>query len=112
MPVVSTYAIGSIAQIPPGEGRTFDIEGRKIAVFHTRAGQVYAVDAVCPHRGGPLADGLVGGDTVICPLHGWKFDLRSGETANGSCAVRAFAVTVAADGEIAIALGEQAEIGL
>ncbi|KAB8142259.1 nitrite reductase small subunit NirD [Chloroflexia bacterium SDU3-3] len=112
MSIPQVHTIGSIAQIPAGEGRTFDLDGRKIAVFHTRSGQVYAVDAVCPHRGGPLADGLVGGETVICPLHGWKFDLRTGETANGSCAVRAFSVSLAADGEISILIDESAEVGV
>ena len=66
-----------ISEIPPGEGRNFSAFGEEVAVFHTRAGQVYAVQASCPHRGGPLADGLVGGTTLICPLHSWKFDLAA-----------------------------------
>ncbi len=47
-----------LSEIPPGEGRSFVAGGEKIAVFCTRGGKVYAVQAECPHRGGPLADGL------------------------------------------------------
>jgi nitrite reductase (NADH) small subunit len=61
-----------------------------MAIFHLRSGEVFATQAVCPHRGGPLADGLVGAGTVICPLHSWKFDLKSGEPLLGSCPIRIF----------------------
>jgi nitrite reductase (NADH) small subunit len=71
--------------IPPGEGRAFDVHGQRIAVFLTRAGDVYAVQAECPHKGGPLADGLVGGVAVICPLHQRKFDLATGASLSGDC---------------------------
>ena len=56
-------------------------DGRDVAVFRCRSGEVYATEAECPHRGGPLADGLVGSHSVICPLHGFVFDLRTGEAA-------------------------------
>ena len=49
------------------------------------SGNVFATSAECPHRGGPLADGLVGGDTVICPMHGFAFDLRTGEAVGREC---------------------------
>jgi nitrite reductase (NADH) small subunit len=57
-----------------------------------------AVDNRCPHRGGPLCDGIVAGHTVVCPLHAWKVDLKSGEirrpaAAAASC-VRAYATRV------------------
>ena len=61
------------------------VDGRDIAVFRCRSGEVYATEAECPHRGGPLADGLVGGHSVICPLHGFVFDLRTGEAAGQEC---------------------------
>ena len=66
------HRIGRLAEIPPGEGRTYEVAGRRVAVFRTRAGQVFATQAECPHRNGPLADGLVGGSTVVCPLHDWR----------------------------------------
>ena len=52
--------IGPLSSIPPGEGRSYLVGGEKIAVFCIRSGGVFAVQAECPHRGGPLADGLVG----------------------------------------------------
>jgi nitrite reductase (NADH) small subunit len=67
--------------IPVREGRCVEIASRQIAIFHTREGFV-AVENRCPHRGGPLADGIVNGATVVCPLHAWQFDLRSGVSTN------------------------------
>lgn len=86
--------LGSVDNIPPGEGRVFAVEGEKIAVFRTRGGEVYAVQAECPHRGGPLADGLLGGSTLICPLHGWKFDLKTGQALFGDCGLKTYSVSV------------------
>ena len=93
-------AIGQLSEIPPGEGRTFTAFGEKVAVFHTRAGQVFAVRAECPHRGGPLADGLLGGTTLICPLHAWKFDLATGEALMGDCGLKTFPVHVDGTGQV------------
>ena len=59
-----------------------------------RGGTVYAVQAACPHKGGPLADGLVGGTTLICPLHSWKFDLATGQALFGDCGIRTFPVRI------------------
>jgi nitrite reductase (NADH) small subunit len=84
--------LGPVSNIPPGEGRVYSVNGEKIAVFHTRGGAVYATQAECPHRGGPLADGLVGGTTLICPLHAWKFDLTTGQALFGDCGVKTFHV--------------------
>lgn len=81
-----------LVAIPLGEGREFEIAGERIAVFRTRNGRIFAVQAQCPHKGGPLADGLVGGSTLICPLHAWKFDLVSGEALNGDCGLKTYPV--------------------
>ncbi len=70
--------LGTVEQIPTGEGRTFRVGDVEIAVFHTAEGDVYATQALCPHRQGPLADGLLGGTTLMCPLHDRTFDLKSG----------------------------------
>jgi len=82
--------IGPLAAIPAGEGRTFEVNGERVAVFHNRAGGVFASQAECPHKGGPLADGLLGGTTLICPLHSWKFDLSSGEALVGTCGLKVY----------------------
>ncbi|MDQ6676245.1 MAG: Rieske 2Fe-2S domain-containing protein [Acidobacteriota bacterium] len=84
--------LGPLCAIPPGEGRTFEIAGDRIAVFHTRAGQIYAVQADCPHKGGPLSDGLTGGAVVVCPLHSWKFDLSTGAAVFGDCGLKTYPV--------------------
>ena len=55
-----------------------------MAVFRPRDGGLYALRALCPHRGGPLADGLVDGSVVICPLHHHQFRLASGECVSGA----------------------------
>ncbi len=94
--------IGPLSAIPPGEGRSFVADGEKIAVFCTRGGKVFAVQAECPHRGGPLADGLLGGTTLICPLHGWKFDLTTGNPLMGDCAIKTFPVRVDETGQIVV----------
>jgi nitrite reductase (NADH) small subunit len=74
--------LGPVDRIPPGEGRAFVVEDRVIAVFRQRDGAVYAADNACPHQAGPLAEGIIGACQVICPMHGWKFDLASGACLN------------------------------
>jgi nitrite reductase (NADH) small subunit len=94
--------LGPISSIPPGEGRNFASHGERIAVFRTRAGGVFAVQAECPHRGGPLADGLVDGTSVICPLHSWRFNLATGEALFGGCCVKTYPVRVDETDEIVL----------
>ena len=97
--------VAPLSAIPPGEGRTFEVAGERIAVFHTRTGEVFATQAKCPHKGGPLADGLVGGRTLICPLHTWKFDLTTGETILGSCPVKTYPARLDGENRIIVTLG-------
>ena len=94
--------IGPLSLIPIGEGRRFDVRGTAVAVFHTRAGRVFATQADCPHLGGPLADGLVGGSTLICPLHERAFDLVTGAGSGQSCALRTYPVRITQDGTIGL----------
>jgi nitrite reductase (NADH) small subunit len=93
--------IGEVVQIPRGEGRTFETAGRRIAVFHTHSGKVFATQAECPHLHGPLADGLTGGTSVICPLHERSYDLETGQGLNGECtSLRVYPVALSDDGKI------------
>lgn len=99
---MSGAEIGSLDEIPVGEGRTFTVGGDQIAVFRLRDGSLRAVDAVCPHRGGPLADGLADDQVVVCPLHNHTFDLCTGaETGGADLSVRSYPVA-AVDGAIFI----------
>ena len=69
--------ITAIENVPPREGRSVRVEDREIAVFNL-GDRFVAIDNQCPHRGGPLCDGIVSGTTVVCPLHGWKISLETG----------------------------------
>ena len=80
-----TYDLGPVDQIPPGEGRRINVGHIPVAVFRTRSGDVYATQALCPHRAGPLADGITGGGELHCPLHSYKFDLETGEPIGNEC---------------------------
>ena len=80
------YDLGPIDRIPQGEGQTFVVAGREVAVFRARgADTVYATQARCPHKAGLLADGIVGDGKVICPLHSYKFDLATGTSLGNVC---------------------------
>ncbi len=103
-PLAGRFDLGPLEQIPLGEGRNFEVAGRRIAVFRTRDGRVFATQAECPHRGGPLADGLVGGGTLMCPLHEWRFDLTTGATTNGACPIAVYAVGVDQAGRLSLEL--------
>ena len=96
--------VAPLQAIPPGEGRTFEIAGERLAIFHTRTGEVFATQAECPHKSGPLADGLVGGTTLICPLHTWKFDLRTGESTLGSCGLKTYPARLDDEGRVLVTL--------
>ena len=67
--------IGAAVDVPLLEGRSVDAGGRRIAVFRLPDGWA-AIDAACPHRGGPLQDGIVADWCVTCPLHNRRYDLR------------------------------------
>lgn len=75
--------VGHVDEIPVGEGRTYAVDGEQIAVYRMRDGSLRALGAVCPHRGGPLADGLTDDDVVVCPLHGLGYDLTTGAVVGG-----------------------------
>ena len=98
-------AIGHLSQIPPGEGRTFAVGAQRIAVFHSRDGAVFATQADCPHRGGPLADGLTDGHSVVCPLHDRVYNLRSGAAVAGECDIRVYPARCDDNGTIHVVSG-------
>jgi nitrite reductase/ring-hydroxylating ferredoxin subunit len=94
--------LGRLSDIPPGEGRAYLVDGAPIAVFHLRDGSVRAVSAVCPHAGGPLADGLTDLRHVVCPLHQHTFDLSTGCATTGPFAVPVYQVSVDAEGHVVV----------
>jgi nitrite reductase (NADH) small subunit len=98
------HDICALADIPPGEGRLFEVAGTQVAVFHMRDGLVYATQAECPHRAGPLADGLIGGTTLICPLHERSYDLTTGKGVGNDDCLAVYPARVADGGRVMLSL--------
>ncbi|WP_205391483.1 nitrite reductase small subunit NirD [Xanthomonas hydrangeae] len=89
----------ALQELPALGARVLDIDGiPTIALFRTASDQVFALRDRCPHKGGPLSQGIVAGDTVTCPLHGWAIALQSGQACapDVGCAPR-YPVKVEAD---------------
>ena len=97
------YRLGPVDDIPRGEGRAYALDGEQVALFRLRDGTLRAVSAVCPPRGGPIADGQIDDHVVICPLHLTAFDLPTGECRTAAFALRTFPVTVD-DGVLVVTL--------
>lgn len=70
--------IGALADIPAQGARVVKTAAGCVAVFRTADDRVFALDDRCPHKGGPLSEGIVHGTQVTCPLHNWVFDLSTG----------------------------------
>ena len=77
--------VGRLTEIPVRGARTIKMSAKEglgseeIAVFRTAANRVYALVNRCPHKHGPLSQGIVHGDAVACPLHNWRISLSTGE---------------------------------
>jgi nitrite reductase (NADH) small subunit len=106
--VRSQYNLGQIVMIPEGEGRVYEIGRLAIAVFRTKEGKLYATQALCPHREGPLVDGIIGAGKVVCPLHSFKFDLETGTPIGNECqALWTYPVSLTDSGDILLSLDSQ-----
>lgn len=93
----------AVADVPLGEGRAVTVEGRRIAVFNAPTGW-YALDHACPHRGGPLADGIVSDSCVTCPLHERRYDLATGVPVAGEGVPVAAHEVEVRDGRVLVSL--------
>lgn len=89
--------VGRVGELPVGRARRVEVGGRDLALFHTSRG-FFATDGRCPHRGGPLAEGDVIGDEIVCPWHLWGFNLGNGACA-GSPEIAIATYEVRVDGE-------------
>jgi len=91
-------AIGTVNDIPLRGARCVDTPHGRIGVFRTADGRVFAMENRCPHRGGPLTEGIVHGASVTCPLHNWVFSLETGEAQGADEGkVRTFPVRIDGD---------------
>ncbi len=70
--------VATTGELAPGQAKRVEAQGRRIALFNQN-GAYYAIEDTCPHRGGPLSEGQVEGTAVICPWHGAKFDMTTGQ---------------------------------
>ena len=92
----SRVKVALVGDVPEGEGRVVDVNGRTLALFNLD-GRFYAVDNDCPHRGGPLGEGELDGPVVRCPWHAWRWDVRTGANVNNPAVkIACFPVTIEA----------------
>ena len=103
VPKPLVFNLGPIDRIPPGQGLAYVVCGHEIAVFRQRDEHVFASQNRCPHRQGPLAEGILGAGKIICPLHAHKFDLCSGSGSEGHECLDTFPIRVE-NGEILLSL--------
>jgi len=78
-PALDWRDVGAVSEIPRQGARVVATAAGDVAVFRTHDDHVFALRDACPHRRGPLSQGLVHGHAVTCPLHGWVIELASGE---------------------------------
>ncbi|MGG1674874.1 nitrite reductase small subunit NirD [Neobacillus sp. NRS-1170] len=98
--------IGKAEDLPQKLGKTVTIGRKEIAVFKLENGKIYAIENRCPHKGGVLAEGIVSGEFVYCPLHDWKISVMDGrvQAPDVGC-VQSYPVEVR-DGQVFIFIGE------
>jgi nitrite reductase/ring-hydroxylating ferredoxin subunit len=86
--------VGSINDLRPGDCARFELpDGDELAVFNVD-GEFYATGNLCPHRGAPLSEGALCGHVIECGLHGWQFDVRTGECLTMSDKIMTYRVTI------------------
>src|SRR5229473_6817589 len=100
---MTEYRIGPADELPVGEGRAYAAGDDMVAVFRLRRGGLRAVSAVCPHAGGPIADGLADAEIVVCPLHQHVYELATGCSRTGQASLRVYPVRVD-DGDLVVSV--------
>jgi nitrite reductase/ring-hydroxylating ferredoxin subunit len=113
---MATHVVGKVAELPPGERRIVEVEGRSIGVFNVH-GRYFALRNTCPHQGAPLCRGAIKGvaepsrpgeylwaregEILRCPWHGWEFDITTGRSIFNphKTRVRSYEVTVSQNGD-------------
>ncbi len=95
---MSDYVLCKVSELPSeGEAREFECAGKTICVAKAN-GEITAMDNVCIHRGGPLSQGTIEHGKIVCPWHGWTFDLKSGAaTHNASARTNVYPIRIAGD---------------
>ena len=99
----SEVRVAAAADLEDGQARVVHVGKRDIALVRVGAGEFYALSNVCRHAFGPLSEGFVDGHTLICPWHGWRYDVRDGSTDHPNADVKTYEVTLR-DGEVFLTL--------
>ena len=89
--------VADVDAVPPGTARVVEVGGRSIALCNVD-GTLYAIDNLCPHRGGPLGEGDLDGRVLTCPWHAWRWDVTSGANVNNP-ALRLACFPVSVEGQ-------------
>jgi len=76
---LSKILIGNYSELPEQLGKTVVVGDKEIAVFKLANGNIKAIENHCPHKGGVLAEGMVSGEHVFCPMHNWKISVDDGQ---------------------------------
>lgn len=84
------------SEMHPGTSKIVSINGKMIAVFNI-GGSIHAISNACAHKGGPLGEGELEGKTVVCPWHGWAYDVTTGKCLTSPATVQKFSVKVEGD---------------
>lgn len=90
--------VGRVSDVPDGRPEIFDVDDRKIAVYRLD-GAYFAIEDLCTHDGGPLAEGEVEDDVVVCPRHGARFSIRTGAALSFPAVTPVDTFPVRVDGE-------------
>ncbi len=75
---MSWHFLCNASDLPEGSSREFVVDGRIVALFHSSQ-QWYAIDGMCAHQGGPIAQGKLDATCITCPWHGWQYDITNGK---------------------------------
>jgi nitrite reductase (NADH) small subunit/3-phenylpropionate/trans-cinnamate dioxygenase ferredoxin subunit len=86
--------VGRVEDVPQGRGATVELDGGKELALYNVNGEFHAIENFCPHKGAPLADGLLCGHTIECDWHGWRFDVRTGQCLTNNSNVESYTVVI------------------
>lgn len=109
---MNKFKVGNLKDIAELRSRVVQVQGKEIAVFRLSDGSLRAVENSCPHKGGPLSEGIICDHLVFCPLHDWQINLNDGNVMDPDAGcVEQYDVEVdSAAGDIYITLGHKSAV--
>lgn len=98
--------VTALSDCPENSAGEFVVAGRIVALFRV-GDEVYALDGICPHQGGPLGQGQLQGCIVTCPWHGWQYDVRDGQHTSIPTLQHTTISTKIEDGDVYVTLPDE-----